>query len=60
MITDGYENNYITESVLEAKNYVDEAELEAKSFVVGSGIKRIEVVSALPDNQEDGVLYVVK
>lgn len=48
---------YVTEKYLE-KNYAKKTELSSK--VSGTGVTEIQVVTELPETQQDGVLYIVK
>ena len=54
IIVNGSTYNH-TDGVITLPNYPD-----TSSFITGSGVIRIEVVDELPDNQENGVLYIVK
>lgn len=40
--------------------YVTEGELNQKGYLTSNTVLRIEVVSELPEVEEDGVLYIVK
>lgn len=40
--------------------YVTEEELNKKGYLISNTVLRIEVVSELPEVEEDGVLYIVK
>lgn len=60
-------NEYVTENELqeilgdiEFDEYVTEEELNAMNYVSSTAFTRIEIVNELPDEEEDGVLYIVK
>ena len=42
------------------EEYITETELASKNLVSSNQITRIEIVDALPEVEEDGVLYIVK
>lgn len=51
---------YVTNTALDAKGYITNTQLDAKKYISSMAITRIEVVVALPEVEEDGVLYIVK
>jgi hypothetical protein len=53
-------DNYVTNTSLNSKGYITNAQLDNMDFISSMTIIRIEVVDALPETEEDGVLYIVK